>query len=80
MGNTAISPELFRAVTDSIRDNLPVINKQFADIQYDEQEMPVIWLKADKFKNNLLGIVPAGFDANLWQNAHLSLKIFMQSL
>ncbi|HHR5884310.1 TPA: ATP-binding protein [Providencia alcalifaciens] len=74
MGNTAISPELFRAVTDSIRDNLPVINKQFADIQYDEQEMPVIWLKADKFKNNLLGIVPAGFDANLWQNAHLSPK------
>ncbi|MBC5791254.1 ATP-binding protein [Providencia sp. JUb39] len=74
MGNTAISPELFRAVTDSIRDNVPLINKRFASIQHDGQEIPVIWLKADKFKNNLLGIVPAGFDANLWQNAHLSPK------
>ncbi|HHR6130922.1 TPA: ATP-binding protein [Providencia alcalifaciens] len=74
MGGEAISPELFRSVTDSVRKNLSLINKQFADIKQNEQDPPVIWLKAENFKNNLMGIVPAGFNADLWQSAHLSPK------
>ncbi|GAB1437822.1 hypothetical protein MASR2M36_05610 [Providencia sp.] len=81
MGHEAISPELFREVTDSVRDNLSLIQKRFAEVKSNSQEQPVIWLKADNFNDNLIGIIPAGFDAHLWQNAHLSPKdIYVVSL
>ncbi|MBW5405319.1 ATP-binding protein [Morganella morganii] len=72
MGNESISPELFHAVTDSIRINLPSIKKQLEEAQKNHEKDTVIWIRQSNSTNNLIGVIPAGFDAHLWQNAQLS--------
>ena len=74
MGNESISPELFHAVTDSIRINLPSIKKQLEDAQKNHEKDTVIWIRQSDSTNNLIGVIPAGFDTHLWKNAQLSPK------
>ena len=72
LGNESITPELFRSVTESVRENLPSIKAQFTDAQQKEGIEKIIWLRPLPFKYVLIGIIPSGFDKNLWQNAQLS--------
>lgn len=72
MGNESISPELFHAVTDSIRINLPSIKKQLDEAQKKHEKNTVIWIRQSNSTNNLIGVISAGFDVHLWENAQLS--------
>lgn len=74
MGNESISPELYLSVTANIHKNLPIIKKQFTEAKLNNIERPIIWLTQSNSKKSLVGIIAAGFDENLWQNAKLSPK------
>ncbi|WP_241098300.1 ATP-binding protein [Providencia rettgeri] len=73
LGNESISPNLYYSVIDSIRKNLPTIHAQFLGSQESDSK-DIIWLRPEPFDHILIGIIPAGFDEHLWQNAHISPK------
>ncbi|HEM8294824.1 ATP-binding protein [Providencia vermicola] len=71
IGNESVTPATFRTVTETVRNSLPQLHIQFE--QYQQQGTPnkIIWLHNPELGDNLIGIVPAGFDANLWRGAQL---------
>ncbi|MGF7481278.1 ATP-binding protein [Providencia sp. SP181] len=73
LGNESISPNLYYSVIDNVRKNLPAIHAQFSESQPTDLKQ-IIWLRPVPFDNILIGIIPAGFDEHLWQNAHISPK------
>lgn len=73
LGNESISPDLYYSVAESVRKNIPVIQSQFLKSQQADLE-EIIWLRPAPFEHILIGIIPAGFDEYLWQNAHISPK------
>ena len=72
-GNESITPTLYRTVTETVRNALPQLALQFEQDQNQGLDK-VIWLHNDQLGNNLLGILPGGFDHNLWRGEQLSPK------
>lgn len=68
-GNESISPLLFKAITETVRKRLPELKESFNNNSKSEDR--VIWIYDTNLEDNLVGIMPAGFDSNLWKGAQL---------
>lgn len=80
-GNEIIDPELFKTVTETVRYSIPDIRKKLIHYSNEQDQLAkhtrehkVIWIHSPELGNDLVGIIPAGFDFNLWQGAQLSPK------
>lgn len=80
-GNETIDAELFKTVTEVVRRSIPDVKKKLANYSNEQEQLAkhtsehkVIWIHSPELGNDLVGIIPAGFDFNLWQGAELSPK------
>lgn len=80
-GNETIDAELFKTVTETVRRSIPDIKEKLTHYSNEQEQLAkhtyenkIIWIHTLELGNDLVGIIPAGFDFNLWQGAELSPK------